>query len=818
MRVAIFLLALASVASLEAQTCQGELRVLVKDSQEAPIFDAKVAAGNLILATPASGVADFPSLPCGSLAVSAGKAGFADSTATARIAADAPAEIALTMNPQANQSRMNVSESLPKPVEQSSSQNHELRPAEVEGLPSRPVTVSDALPLVPGVVRSPEGELKLDGSGEQRSSLVVNESDVTDPATGRFGQTIPIDSIETMNVLSTPFLAQYGRFTQTVVAVETKRGGDKWHYDLNDPFPDFRIRSYHMRGIANWTPHVALGGPVIKDRLFVISALQYYMDKTPNRTLPFPFNISKHERVNSFTQIDYILSQRQILNVSAHYNPEHTNYVNPDYFHPEPVSPSYAQQAYTGTAAHHLGLWGGTLDNSISYQRFHTWIGAQGSGEEIMTPEGNRGNFFGVQSRNALRREWLEIWSPAPVRFWGDHQFKLGTSLTNPSDHGVFAFRPVEIEDASGLRLERIDFLNRSPYKRNDLEFTGYIQDHWTLLPTLSVDAGIRTEHQRLAQNLRIAPRVGLTWAPFPKRGTVLRAGFGQFYDHIPLDVYAFSRYPDRIVTTYAPDGSVTDVQTVTNVIGSINGPRSFLVQGQRVAGAFSPRGLTWNAQVEHSFPRLLHFRTVYTDNRSVGLVILHSDRPDFPDQNVLDGSGQSRYRQLEVTGKFAWKNEQEMVLSYVHSRAEGNQNIFDNFVGNYPEAIVRPGIYANLPGDLPNRFLMWGHVRLPVQSFQLYPMVEYRDGFPYTHLDQWQNYAAVPNSSRFPNFFSLDSRLSRDFRVSKNHVIRLSVTGYNLTNHFNALAVHANIADPKYNIFFGNYKRRYRFDFEVVY
>ena len=106
------------------------------------------------------------------------------------------------------------------------------------------------LPLVPGVVRSPDGELKLDGSGEQRSSLVVNESDVTDPATGKFGQTVPVDSIETVNVLNTPFLAQYGRFTQSVVAVETRRGGDKWHYDLNDPFPDFRIRSYHMRGIA----------------------------------------------------------------------------------------------------------------------------------------------------------------------------------------------------------------------------------------------------------------------------------------------------------------------------------------------------------------------------------------------------------------------------------------------------------------------------------------------------------------------------------------------------------------------------------------
>ncbi len=818
------LLLLFVCASARAQDCQpGELRVIVKDSQEAPIYDAKVRLESTsveagLQSTPASGVAEFQNISCGAWTVKASKAGFSDSSANVEITGNPPVQITLTMNPQANRSSMDVSEAAPAPVEQSSSENYELHPAEVKDLPSKPLTISDALPLVPGVFRTPDGELKLDGSGEQRSSLVVNESDVTDPATGKFGQTIPVDSVETMNVLSTPFLAQYGRFTQTVVAVETRRGGDKWHYDLNDPFPDFRIRSYHMRGVANWGPHVVVGGPIVKDRLFIISALQYYMDKTPNRTLPFPFNISKHERVNSFTQIDYILSQRQIINLTAHFNPEHTNYVNPDYFNPEPVSPSYAQQAYAGTLAHHLGLWGGTLDTSISYQRFHTYIGAQGTGDEIITPAGNRGNFFGVQSRNALRREWLEIWSPSPVRFFGPHQIKVGTSLTVSSDHGVFNYNAVQILNAAGQLLQRIDFLNQGPYKRTDLEFTGYVQDHWSLSSTLSVDVGIRVEHQRLAESLRIAPRAGLSWTPFPKRRTVIRTGYGQFYDHIPLDVYAFSRYPIRTVTNYAPDGSVTSQEQVTNVIDTVNGPRSFLVHGQRVAGAFSPRGLTWNAQVEQIFSKLFRMRAVYTDNRSVGLIVLHSDRPDRPDQNVLEGSGESRYRQLELTGRFAWKDEQQIVLSYVHSRAEGNQNTFDNYVGNYAEPFVRPTSYASLSGDLPNRFLMWGHVKIPFQNFQLYPTVEYRNGLPYTTFDVGQNYVGVPYSHQFPRFFSADARLSRDFKVTKEYTVRLSVTGYNLTNHFNALAIHNNIADPQYGTFFGNYHRRYRFDFEVVF
>lgn len=54
----------------------------------------------------------------------------------------------------------------------------------------------DALPLIPGVVRTPEGKLRLAGSGEHRSTLLINSLDVTDPATGQFGATAHIDSAD----------------------------------------------------------------------------------------------------------------------------------------------------------------------------------------------------------------------------------------------------------------------------------------------------------------------------------------------------------------------------------------------------------------------------------------------------------------------------------------------------------------------------------------------------------------------------------------------------------------------------------------------
>ena len=73
-----------------------------------------------------------------------------------------------------------------------------------------------------------------------------------------------------------------------MIAVETRRGGEKWHAELNDPFPDFHIRSWHMRGIRDFSPRFVLGGPLLRNRLFINTALQYNFQRDSVLTLPYP--------------------------------------------------------------------------------------------------------------------------------------------------------------------------------------------------------------------------------------------------------------------------------------------------------------------------------------------------------------------------------------------------------------------------------------------------------------------------------------------------------------------------------------------------
>jgi hypothetical protein len=186
-------------------------------------------------------------------------------------------------------------------------------------------------------------------------------------------------------------------------------------------------------------------------------------------------------------------------------------------------------------------------------------------------------------------------------------------------------------------------------------------------------------------------------------------------------------------------------------------------------------------------------------------------------DALVLGGGGRSGYNQLELTARLALRDGQQMFFSYVHSRARGDLNEFNNYLGNFPFPVVRPNTFTNLSGDLPNRFLAWGLVRLP-WKMRIAPMIEWRNGFPYASVDAAQNYVGTPNQTRFRNFFSLDSRVSKDIKLSDKYSVRFSISGFNVTNHFNPLQVHSNIADRDYGVFFGNHKRRFRLDFDVIF
>jgi hypothetical protein len=803
-----------------AQVCDpAKVRVTV-ESENQPVPGAMVrltSSATVTATTSEDGSAEFKNVGCGTYSIQVSKDGF-QLAAQAEIKVLGPESTDIRVTLQPVQSESVDVHATAEPAQQGIADR--LSGRDARDLPSQPATVTDALPLIPGVVRSPDGGLVMAGAGEHRSAFIVNRADVTDPATGGFSKSVPVDSVESVNVLKTPFTAEYGRFTSDVVSVETRRGTNQWHYEINDLLPDFRFRSWHMRGVRDESPRGGFNGPILADRLFFSTNVQYDLQKQPSRTLPFPFNESKQESTNSFVQLDAIISSKQILNGTFHMPLQHTSFVNLDFFNPQPVSPNYNQHNYEGTVTDTLQTGAGTLASAISIQRFDASVWSQGLADMILTPTGNRGNYFSGQNREAGRYEWTETLSLVPRTALGTHDIKFGTSIARTSNTGEFSARPVQILDPSGNLLEQISFTGGNPYQVNDLELGVYAQDHWNLNGKLAFDFGVRLERQQIADSLRLAPRAGVAWMPFSGQHTVFYAGYGLFYDRVPLNVYAFSSWPQQVLTFYGPDGVITTGPTpYPNIIGTGLSAPTGLFHASSEPGSFTPRSATFSVQADHTFSPLLRLRINYTENRSEGLVVIQPETAPGAGALVMNGSGRSQYRQIEVTTRFSWSHGQQLMLAYTLSRSQGDLNEFSNFLGNFPFPLIRPNSFTNLPGDLPNRFLAWGRIHLPLKM-QILPVLEYRNGFPYSRVDVLENYVGQPNSdrTRYPNFFSADARVSRDFKINAKYSVRLSVSGLNLTNHFNALDVHANIADPQNGIFFGNYKRRYLADFDIIF
>jgi outer membrane receptor for ferrienterochelin and colicin len=307
------------------------------------------------------------------------------------------------------------------------------------------------------------GRVQVSGVDEVHSSLLINSVNVNDPSTGDFGLGVPVDSVDLLRVMQSPYLAQYGSFTAGVVSADTRPGGDKWEYSLNDPLPDFRIRSGHLVGLRDASPRLNFSGPLIRNHLYLVEGSEYLIDKAEVRTLPFPENESHSNAFNSFSQFDAPAGANNSVTATLHFAPHTAHYVNLNYFDPEPVTPNAGYQEDTGTISDRYSLRGGLLTSTFAGTRDDTSVQGQTSGAQageamVLSPIGNSGTYFGQQDREATRFQWLETWTSALLDLYGKHTVQLGTVLAHAEDTGQVLDRNVNLVDANGNLLQTITY------------------------------------------------------------------------------------------------------------------------------------------------------------------------------------------------------------------------------------------------------------------------------------------------------------------------------------------------------------------------
>src|SRR5271165_4201136 len=655
------------------------------------------------------------------------------------------------------------------------------------------------LPLVPGVVRGPDGRINMKGARNTQSGALVNSANVTDPATGGPAINVPIDVVSSVQVISNPYDPQYGNLTGAVSSAETKTGNyEQPHFTIQNILPRPRFREGTLMGVESATPRMTFTGPIVKDKVAITQSFEYRFVRTPVTSLPELERDQILEGFNSYTQFDFNISTKQTATVSVAVYPQRVEYMGLNTFTPQPSTLDYHQRGYQVYGQHRF-LTGtdSALTSQISYKTYDADTTPEGTGPYQLLINTTEGCFFNRQNRRTDRFEWREDYQFAPRQFLGSHHVRAGMDYSYSNFDGRETFHPAELIGFSNPPIERITFASPNAFGVNQNAAALYVSDEWTPFHRLTVTYGLRSDIDSVTGTTHASPRAGVILALTNDGKTLLKAGGGIFYDRVPLMLPVFESFPDRTVSFLGPNGQVTSPTAYVNRI---------------TGGLQTPRSTAWNVELDRQITNTLSVRVGYEDRNTAKDFIVSPINANSSGIISLSNGGYDSYREFQVTASY--RSSRFLVNgSYVHSRAYGSLNDPFLFFGNYPQAVIQPNASGRLSFDAPNRFLVWGDIEGP-WKLTIMPVFDLHTGFPYSAQNEYREYIGQRNTERFPTFMSTDLQVTRPFTVhmgERQLKLRAGVAVFNLFNHDNPRDVQSIVNSSQFGNFYNDAWRTFR-------
>jgi hypothetical protein len=684
--------------------------------------------------------------------------------------------------------------------------------AEIISIPTPQEKVKDILPFTPGVIKTLDSKLSFKGADENQSLLLVNSARTTDPVTGSFGVPIPTDAVESFAVYKTPYDASLGSFSGGLTTIETRPPDDQYSFKLRGIVPSVLGKNGSMVGIAEAIPGVSFDAPLIPHKFLLSESFQYEMKKTTVEGLPWPFDISKRQGFNSFTTLEAILAPNHVLTMTVNAFPLRQQHVDISALVPLGASNDLDQSGVAiGLNDKYQLSSGAILAVVAQYMRFDSNAHGQGPQDMLITPQGYGGNYFNQWSRRGKEFQAVPSFQFPKVHWHGEHEIRVGADIDYRSFFGTTLSHPIQILRLDNSLAQQITFGAATSQSPSDSSVAEFLQDHWVLDSHWSVDLGARISTETTGWPFAIAPRAGVAYSPGKNGKTVIRAGSGIFFGVLPLLAANFAANPNRTITEFDTTGLPigAPITYINAYVANINPLTSPLLPRQP---STTPRDVTWNGQIEHELHKNLQLRVGYLDSHATYLFTVNpfTSASGGPSFEGLTNTGSSHYREMEATAHYSLREHDQINVSYIWSRARGDLNSLSNVYIPFAAPVIRPNQYGILPSDIPNRVVGWGIFALP-WKLTFSPLVDVHSGFPYSPIDVQQQYVGTPNGKRFPEYFSLDMKLYRQFRVpflgnrgGKVHHVRLGVYTLNVTNHGNFNAVFNNVASPNFGQFVG--------------
>jgi hypothetical protein len=309
------------------------------------------------------------------------------------------------------------------------------------------------------------------------------------------------------------------------------------------------------------------------------------------------------------------------------------------------------------------------------------------------------------------------------------------------------------------------------------------------LSPKWTLEFGGRLDRDGITGHANVTPRVGTVLALDQTGDTLLRGGYGLFYERTPMVAGAFDQFDREIDTRYEADGLTPSGPPVTFT------PKAAL-------GTSAPRSATWDLSFEHRFNKTWAIRSSILERRGANELVVRPVVANGIGTFLLDSSGTSLYRDAEVGVQFH-SAPADFSLTYVRSLARGDLNTLTNFYDSVMWPVIGENAYAAANADVPHRLFGRGRFQ-PTDRWLITGLADWRTGFPYSVVNASLDFVGPRNSLRFPNHFKTDLGVERHFTNLKWKPW-IGVRMYNALNSFIPADVQANINSPAFGSFYNS-------------